>query len=177
MVFFFWESIFYIKVDQRVAQFENGIYVPASHLPCGVNKGEISSLFLFTTYRWERWPWGQVNWPSISPAITLGKTGPAPHLGTPVELSLLVIMQVSTHWAHKCRRSSHSHLSCSVIRVEMPSPYLSLLAVYSTQESEPCTSPGYHSSADPAGGGAGEPVLRSWEGENWPCTPCLPCGG
>lgn len=50
--FFFEKVFFYIKVDQRVAQFEHGIYVPASHLPCGVNKGEISSLyFLLTTCR------------------------------------------------------------------------------------------------------------------------------
>lgn len=113
-----------------MAQFEHGIYVPASHLPCGVNKGEISSpYFLLATCRWERWPWGQVSWPGVSPAVALGKTGPAPHLGTPVELSLLVMMQVSTHWGHKCRPI----LICHVVWVGRDALPLSLTPRYVQQ--------------------------------------------
>lgn len=85
-------------------------------------------------------------------------------------------MWVSWSWECECGRvSAISHPSCSMGREEILS-CSSPLTAYRTQESRPCTSPGYHSSADHDAWVTGEPALKSWEWKNRLCNPWMSLG-
>lgn len=66
-------------------------------------------------------------------------------------------------------------LQCSLERDAPPCP--PPLIAYSIQENRPCTPPGHHSNANPAGQDTGESAVSFCERDSSPYTLCLPCDG